>query len=111
MGAPGMAGVRLLHCIDRQGADGVDAQRVQLLAGGKSLLARHHESSPCLEGTSSTDADGSALSLNNSLGTGSLQFSLFQFINFCQPVLRLGGSDTPFDFAQGRLCPTPLTLI
>ncbi len=41
-----MSGVRLLHSIHRQGADGVDAQHVQLLAGGQSLLGRYHENSP-----------------------------------------------------------------
>ena len=32
-GRPGVSGVRLLYSIDRQGADGIDAQRIQLLAG------------------------------------------------------------------------------
>jgi hypothetical protein len=41
-----MPGVRLLNSIHRQGADGVDAQHFQLLAGGQSLLGRYHESSP-----------------------------------------------------------------
>ena len=36
-----MPGVRLLHGIHGQRSDGVDAQRLQLLAGQR-LFARHH---------------------------------------------------------------------
>ena len=37
-----MSGIRLLHCVDRQSANRVDAKRVQLGPGHNRLFTRHH---------------------------------------------------------------------
>ena len=65
-----MSRVGLLHRIHGQGADGVDAQRIQLFAGRQSLFAHCHERPLPYEGTRSTDAGGSALLPNNGLRNG-----------------------------------------
>jgi hypothetical protein len=39
-----MSGVGFLHGIDREGADGVDAQKIELFAGNYCLIAYGHQS-------------------------------------------------------------------
>ena len=43
-GRAGMAGVGLLHAVNGQSADGVDAQAVELFSGQYRLIAYRHES-------------------------------------------------------------------
>src|ERR1700676_3660087 len=78
-----MSRVRLLNCIHRQSANGVDAQRFQLLAGRQSLLSRYHEGLSPWEFTSSTNVGGSArLSDNGSRnGKSCSSLAVYQFLS------------------------------
>src|SRR6476659_1781873 len=61
--SPWMTRICLLHCIDCQSADGINAERVQLLAGQEGLLASYHcvSLSTAFAGKTTTDAKGGSL--------------------------------------------------